>query len=475
MTILWTDKTAAEATQGKAQGGAWEAMRVDIDSRRMRRGDLFIALKGDRFDGHDYVAKAFENGAVAAVVSHVPDGAEGKPLILVPDTQQALENLGRFARARSRAKIVGVTGSVGKTGAKEMLRLALSAHGETYASSGNFNNHIGAPLNLANLAPAMPFAVFEMGMNHAGEIARLTRLVRPHVAAITGVEAVHIEFFDSLEEIALAKAEIFTGLDPNGVAVLNRDNASYPTLVKQARACRVANIITFGEHTKAECRLRDYGSGSGGAIVSADISGKVLDYTLAATGRHWALSSLLTLAAVQALGLDVTKSARALVAFREPEGRGRLVPLAVKGGDAILIDDSYNASPASMRAGFAKTAEVWKAHAGQGRKLAALGDMLELGAQAPSLHASLAPDLEHHGFDGVFTAGSLMRHLYDALPQAMRLGHADTVPALLPILQKELRDGDILLVKGSHGSKMYELAKALAGPASAAKEKKHAV
>lgn len=468
MTILWTNKSAAEATGGKAQGN-WQAGGVSIDSRTVKPGDLFVAIRGENFDGHDYVDAALKNGAAAVVVSE--NVAADVPAVIVSDTMKALEALGIYARARSVASVVGVTGSVGKTSAKEMLRIALSAHGETYATKGNLNNHIGTPLNLANLPTHTPFAIFEMGMNHAGEISALTRMVQPHVAAITNVEAVHMEFFDSLEAIAEAKAEIFEGLVMGGTAVLNHDNALYPQLVTRAKAQGITRIITFGEHAKADCRLLDYGAGESGCAIEASIYGEHYDYTLGAVGRHWAITSLLVLAVMHALELDIETTIDALAEFSELPGRGAIMSVPVQGGEALLIDDSYNASPAAMRAAFSKTAEVWKGSGGQGRKLAALGNMLELGATGPSLHAGLAADLTKHGFDRVFTAGDLMKHLHDALPAKLRAGHVSKASELLSIIQKELRAGDVLLVKGSHGSKMYELAGALQSTG----EKKHAV
>jgi UDP-N-acetylmuramoyl-tripeptide--D-alanyl-D-alanine ligase len=486
MTILWTNQTAANATGGKAQGH-WQASRVEIDSRRIQPGDLFVALKGDNFDGHAYVEDAFKKGAVAAVVAHSsphrgevrrgaqqtssgqasphpnpPPEGEGNFLI-VDDTLKALEMLGVYARKRSKAQVVGVTGSVGKTSAKEMLRLALSAHGLTYATNGNYNNHIGTPLNLANLPPNASYAVFEMGMNHAGEIAHLTKMVQPHIAAITNVEAVHMEFFDSVEAIAAAKAEIFQGMPAGGTAILNRDNPMYPLLAKTAKESG-ASVVTFGEHPQAQARLLDYGAGAGGSMISASIHGQTIRYTLEAIGRQWATTSLLVMAVANALGLDEAKTAHALSSFGELEGRGQVIPIAVDGGEALLVDDSYNASPAAMRAAFAKTAEVWNTGSHQGRKLAALGNMLELGPDAPKLHAGLAELLIRQDFDGVFAAGELAKHLYDALPPQLRAGYAADAAQLLPIVRDALRPGDVLLIKGSHGSKMYELAKALTSP-----------
>lgn len=465
MTILWTNETAANATGGKSFG-EWKASHVEIDSRKIKAGDLFVAIKGDVFDGHDFIADALAKGAVAAVVSKIPAGMEKQPLLVVDDTMKGMEALGAYARKQCKAKIVGVTGSVGKTSTKEMLRMALAAHGKTHATSGNYNNHIGTPLNLANLPADTQFAVFEMGMNHAGEISHLTRMVQPHVAAITTVEAVHIEFFDSIEGIADAKSEIFDVMTGEGFAILNRDNPHYGRVSKRATEKNVKHIITFGAHEKSDCRLIDYRATAEGCSISASIHGKHMQYTLKAVGRHWALTSLLTLAATHALGLDDEKTAAALAQFGELDGRGKVVKIPVAGGDVIVIDDSYNASPAAMRAAFAKTHEVWEGAGRKGRKFAALGNMLELGQDAVSLHTGLLPDIEKAAFDGVFTAGDLMKHLHDGLPTGVRAGHVAAAMQLLPLLEKKLKAGDVLLVKGSHGSKMYELAKALLDKAS---------
>jgi UDP-N-acetylmuramoyl-tripeptide--D-alanyl-D-alanine ligase len=472
MKSLWTDESVSEATGGTAGGGSWAAKRVEIDSRRVREGDLFVAIKGERFDGHEFVADAMAHMASAALVSRKPLMLPAHaPLVTVPDTLKGLEALARYNRARSRARIVGVTGSVGKTSAKEMLRLALSAHGDVFASSGNFNNHIGTPLNLANLPPDTPNAVFEMGMNHAGEIRHLTGFVHPHVAVITNVEAVHLEFFKSVEDIADAKAEIFEGVDPGGTAVLNADNAHFAQLAAAAKK-RGLKVVSCGS-ANADCRIVEYKATPEGSAVRININGKELAYTLAATGRHWAMTSALALAAVQALGLDVSLSARALAAFMEPEGRGRPLVVTVAGTPITLIDDSYNASPAAMQAAFTKTHELWAARGKKGRKIAALGDMLELGKNAYALHEGLKDALVQHGFDEVSTAGKHMHSLHEALPRAMRGEHASAAMELLPVLRKTLREGDILLIKGSHGSKMYELAHALMQ--GSPQEKKHAL
>lgn len=493
MSILWTNESAAKATGGQSHGAAWQAARVEIDSRKIQPGDLFVALVGERVDGHDYVKQAFEKGAVAALVSRIPEGCEHKNLLVVKDTLEALVVLGKDARSRTGATIIGVTGSVGKTSTKEMLRLMLSAFGETYATGGNYNNHIGTPLTLANLPMSAKFAVMEMGMNHAGEISYLTRMVRPHLAIISNVEAVHLEFFKDVQGIADAKAEIFDGLvssSPNrvevgrgaspgntedavhgsphpatrssvappptgeGVAVLNLDNPYGEYLVKKAAPHRV---LTFGEKAAADARLLAYAPSEEGAEITGEIAGQTLSFVLGATGKHFALTAMSALAVAHALSLKLPKAASTLRDYQEASGRGKVVAI----GDAWLIDDAYNASPASMRAAIAKTDEIWKQKGSKGRKLAALGEMRELGATGPELHAGLAESLQAHGFDLVFTACPLMQHLQQALPERMRGAHADSAKDLLPAVKSALKPGDVLLVKGSHGSLIYELAASL--------------
>jgi UDP-N-acetylmuramoyl-tripeptide--D-alanyl-D-alanine ligase len=465
MKSLWNQDTAATATGGTSQG-MWHANRVEIDSRKVQLGDLFIAIKGERVDGHLYVADAFARGAVAAIVSQVPEGLpRSASLLVVKDTMEALRGLATASRARSKARIVGVTGSVGKTSTKEMLRIALAAHGKTYATAGNYNNHIGTPLNLANLPVEAAFGVFEMGMNHAGEIRHLVEMVRPHVSVITNIEAVHLEFFKNLQAIADAKAEIFEQPVEGAVAVLNADNPMCGYLRKKAQANGILQCVTFGENAQADVKLLSYEGTQRGANITADVGGETISFILAATGKHWAITSLTALAVAQALKLPLPKTAQALVGFSEVEGRGKVLPLMLSGGGkAWLIDDSYNASPASMKAAIAKTDELWKLQGKKGRKIAALGEMRELGDTAPQLHATLAESLVVHDFHLLFTACELMRHLHKAVPDAMRGQHVATAQALLPLLQKTLSPDDVLLIKGSHGSLMYELAALLLAP-----------
>ena len=448
---LWTSAAAARATGGQ-NNRSWSASGVAIDSRQIERGDLFVALVGERFDGHDFVADAFARGAAAAVVSRQPANVAGdRPLLAVPDTMAALTALGAAARARTNAKIVAITGSVGKTGTKEALRLALAAQGSTTATAGNLNNQIGVPLSLARMPEDAAFGVFELGMNRPGEIAVLSRLVRPHVAIITTIESVHTEFFDSVADIADAKAEIFSGMS-DGTAILNRDNPYFPWLADAAQRAGVSHIIGFGAHPEATARLIDCEIHSSYSRVTAVIEGRTVTYRINAPGRHWVMNGLAVLAAVNAVGADVAVAAAELAKLVPLKGRGQRHRVSIPGGSFDLMDETYNASPASMRAAIAVLAAAQPGF--EGRRIAVLGDMLELGKDAPRLHAALANDLINAGVDLVFTAGPNMKHLHDALPADMRGGHAPSAAELIPLMTDQVRPGDVVTIKGSYGSKM---------------------
>jgi UDP-N-acetylmuramoyl-tripeptide--D-alanyl-D-alanine ligase len=459
MTPLWTASEAAVATGGRNTRD-WSATGVSIDSRTIAAGDLFVALAGPNFDGHDFVKDALAKGAAVAMVARVPAGvAEAAPLLVVSDTMAALEALGRAARHRTSAQIVGVTGSVGKTGTKEALRRAFERQGATFASVGSLNNQWGVPLSLARMPRETAFGVFEMGMNHAGEIDALSRLVEPHVAVITTVEPVHLGHFPSVEAIAAAKAEIFAGMAPSGAAVLNRDNPFFERLAAAARARGIIRILGFGTHPDAPVKLIDSHLYATASAVTASVMGEIVDYCIAIPGQHWVMNSLAVLGAVKAAGADVGAAAGAMSSLRPLDGRGRRHTIAVGGGTAELIDESYNASPASMRAAFGVLGAMTPPKGG--RRVAALGDMLELGEEAARLHAELAQPLIDAEVTLVFTAGPMMRHLYDALPKRMRGGHAATAAALAQTVSRRLRPGDIVSIKGSHGSRMGEVVKRL--------------
>jgi UDP-N-acetylmuramoyl-tripeptide--D-alanyl-D-alanine ligase len=467
---LWTGTGVAQATAGRL-GAPFNASGVSIDSRNVSPGDLFVALKGPNFDGHDYVARALAAGAAGALVSTVPAGVPADaPLVVVADTFKALYDLAAAARARSSAKIVAVTGSVGKTGTKEMLLAVLRAQAPTHGTEGNLNNHLGLPLTLARMPADSVYAVLEMGMNHAGEIEPLSRLARPHVAVITTIEAVHIENFRDIHGIADAKAEIFAGIEPGGAAVLNRDNPHFAQLAARATARGINTVVPFGSHAEAQSRLVSVAVHPACTCVAAEVMGQAMTYKIGMPGRHWAYNSLAVLAAIRLLGADLGLAGMALAAMTPPAGRGRRHTVERDAGSFGLIDDSYNASPASMRAAFATLGTATTGH--RGRRIAALGDMLELGAEAPALHAGLAQDIVKAGIDKVYCAGPLMRALYDALPENLRGQHVAAAADLLAPLNAALRPGDVLLVKGSHGSRMYALAEALLQgdtPRSAAK------
>ncbi|MBT3532305.1 MAG: UDP-N-acetylmuramoylalanyl-D-glutamyl-2,6-diaminopimelate--D-alanyl-D-alanine ligase, partial [Rhodospirillaceae bacterium] len=450
---------AAAATNGRASSD-WQAAGVSIDSRTTQPGDLFVAIQGPNFDGHRFVADALARGAVAAMVSERPDNlAADTPLLRVADTLTGLEALGRAARDRCNARIAAVTGSVGKTGTKEALALALARGALTHASQGNLNNHWGAPLSLARMPAASTYGVFELGMNHAGEIAPLSRMVRPHVAIITNVEPVHLEFFSSLSQIADAKAEIFAGLEPGGVAILNRDNAHFAHLEAAAKTAGVGRVISFGAHDRADARLIGLAQHPTCNCISADIDGQAVTYKVGAPGRHWAINSLAVLAAVRALDADLGLAALAMAEVSAPKGRGERHRIELADGSLLIIDESYNASPVAMAAAIETLGAVEVETLG--RRIAVLGDMLEMGPTAPELHAKLAPALKAAGVDQVLACGPHMAGLYDALPKHMRGGYEATSALLLPRVVSAVQAGDTVLVKGSLGLDMAPIVQAL--------------
>ncbi len=469
--VLWSSAEAERATGGRATR-PWAATGVSIDSRTLRPGDLFVALQGPNFDGHDFVAEALTKGAAAAVIARMPaEMTVQAPALIVADTLQALRGLAAAARARSRAIVIGVTGSVGKTGVKEALRTVLTAQGSTHASEGSLNNHWGLPLSLARLAADTAYAVFEMGMNHAGEIEPLSRLARPHVAIITTIAPAHIENLGSLEAIADAKAEIFAGMAKPGTAVLNGDNAQFARLAAAAASAGVDRVIAFGDAANAEARLLAARVDGDGADVEADVCGIRVAYRLNLPGSHWLLNSLAVLAAVHAAGADVPAAAGAFADVRSAKGRGERLRVPIAGGSFVILDDSYNANPASMAAAF----EVlgYQQPGAGGRRIVVLGDMLELGEQAEAMHASLAKPITEQGIDHVFACGASMAALMKALPHALRAGYAATSAALAPQVAAFVRAGDVITVKGSAGSRMRVVVDALAAMALRAETAAH--
>jgi len=461
MTALWTAEAVAAAAAAQVSG-EWVASGVSIDTRTLAPGDLFVALEGPNRDGHAFVADALQRGGAAAVVARLPEGVDDPALLAkVADTQAALEGLGRAGRRRSRARIIGITGSVGKTGTKEALRHVLSRQAPTHASAASHNNHWGVPLSLARLPEAASYGVFEMGMNHAGEIRALAAQVRPHVALITTVGPAHLENFGSVAEIADAKSEIFSGLEPDGVAIVNRDSEHFDRMRAQAARSRAGRIVTFGRHPAADWRLAGLRAEAEHSEVEVLHGRRRLVYRLGVPGEHVVMNSLAVLAATEAVGADVGAAAAVLADLRAPAGRGERRRIALPDGSATLLDESYNANPASMRAALAVLGQT------AGRRIAVLGDMLELGPSSGDLHADLASPVEAAGVDLVFTCGPQMQHLHDALPAGRRGCHAADSAALALALLEALRPGDAVLVKGSLGSRMARVVTALleAGPA----------
>ena len=459
---LWKVEAMAAAMGAECRGEMPPAVSgISIDTRTLQPGEAFFAIQGENRDGHAFVPAALERGAGAAVVAQaaahlMPAGA---PLMVVPDVLDALVALGRGARARSSARIAAITGSVGKTGTKEALRLALSVEGATHSSAASYNNHWGVPLSLSRMPDGARFGVFEIGMNHAGEITPLTKLVRPHVVIVTTIEPVHLEYFGSLEAIADAKAEIFLGVEPGGAAVLNRDNAQFAQLRRAAEAAGITRIVTFGEHAEADARLVKAALHPDCSTVEASILGTPIAYKLGAPGRHIVLNSLAVLAAAELLGADLALAALALARLEPPAGRGARISLTLPVGEALLIDESYNANPASMRAALALLGNAPRGP--RGRRIAVLGDMLELGPEGQALHRALAGPIADHDIDLVFCSGPLMHSLWKALPSERRGAYAETSAGLESALVAAVREGDALMVKGSLGSRMGPLVKAL--------------
>jgi UDP-N-acetylmuramoyl-tripeptide--D-alanyl-D-alanine ligase len=459
---LWTVQAMAAAMDAQARGPLTGAVQgVSIDSRTLVGGEAFFAIRGDKHDGHDFVHAALEAGAALAVIAgeRATDFSQDLPLLLVGEVLDGMRALARQARARTSARIVAVTGSVGKTGTKEALRLALAAQGATHASLASYNNHWGVPLSLCRCPAAARFAIFEIGMNHAGEIEPLTRLVRPHVAIITAIAPVHLEFFASIEAIADAKSEIFAGLEPGGTAVLNGDSPQFGRLEQNAIRAGVGRVVRFGEQPSADARLLEWRSHGEGSQVRARIFGRELGYVLGAPGRHVALNSLAVLAAATCVGADIDAAADALSDLRSMRGRGGSLTVAVEDGTIMVVDESYNANPASMRAALALLGE--RKPSPRGRRIAVLGDMLELGTNGPELHRELANEIVTDGVDVVFCCGPLMRALWEALPASRRGSYAPSASELAPHVLAAARGGDIVMIKGSLGSCMGTIVKAL--------------
>ena len=456
MTALWTSAEIASACNGAAQV-AFEANGVTFDSREVQPGDLFIALKGEATDGHLFLGPALGAGAAGVLVSEPVEA----PSVRVADTNRALNDLGRASRARTRARIIGVTGSVGKTSTKEALFAALdrAAPGHAHRSVKSYNNHTGVPLSLARMPRDARYGIFEMGMNHAGELAALTALVRPQIALVTTIASAHREFFASEEEIADAKAEIFTGLEPGGTAIIPFDSPHRERLIAAARP-HAARILTFGLGDGADVHANYVVRGpQGGTMATVSLPDAQLSFTVGQPGEHWVSNALAVLAAVAAVGGDLAAAGLALADLGGLKGRGERRRVPVDGGEALLIDESYNANPASMAA----TLKVLGDEQVTGRRIAVLGAMRELGRETADFHAALAGPVAAAKVDYAILVGEEMEALAKALGPATKLAHVPDTAAAIDLARGAIGPGDAVLVKGSNSIGLAALVEALAG------------
>jgi UDP-N-acetylmuramoyl-tripeptide--D-alanyl-D-alanine ligase len=457
---LWLrDEVAAALAQG-ASGGDWVATGVSIDSRTLQSGDLFVALRGDTHDGHDYIAQAIAKGA-GAIIAEQPVKDAACPILLVPDTLAALTALGRYRRRQTQAKIVALTGSVGKTTTKEFLQQLCQRFGPTAYSQSSYNNCWGVPLSLARMPRDAAFGIFEIGTNHPGEIAPLAQLANPHVALITLIGEAHIGFLGSLQAIAEEKGELLGGLVPEGGAILNRDDAFFDFLNVRAQKANAAAVVSYGQNEKADVRLIELDSDPVLRQMTMTFEASKVTYkcSLPFLGQHRAMNALGAFAAAVSLGLDPEKVCGGLSELSLIPGRGQVYTLQLGSGTFTLIDDAYNANPTSMQAAFAVCAAIPPLL--RGRRIAVLGEMGELGEYAVESHAALAPLAEKSGIDIAFACGSMMTHFHEKLPVSRQGGHRPTIEELIPLVEDHIKPGDVLLVKGSKSSKVSLLVEKL--------------
>ncbi|RWD24757.1 MAG: UDP-N-acetylmuramoylalanyl-D-glutamyl-2,6-diaminopimelate--D-alanyl-D-alanine ligase [Mesorhizobium sp.] len=470
--MLWTSEALVDAMGGRPIGVMPQGISgISIDSRSLQPGDAFFAIKGETMDGHDFATAAVKAGAGVLVVAEGKLPSLGRltaPMIVVQDVLVALERLGVAARARSGARIIAVTGSAGKTTTKEALRHVLSAVGTVHASAQSFNNHWGVPLTLARMPESCDYAVFEIGMNHPGEVRPLVKMVRPHVAIVTLIAAAHLGFFRNLDEIAQAKAEIFEGLEPDGAALLNRDDSRWKLLDKMAKAAGVEHVYSFGENARSTFRLVKCELDADHSVIAAKIDGREVLARVGAPGRHMVQNVLAVLGAAQLVGADLGKVASALADLSAERGRGKRHILRHPKGPITLIDESYNANPASMAAAMALLNAT--PVSGEGRRIAVLGDMLELGSHSAKLHAALAELIIGTGTQTVFLGGPEMRALAEILPSDVNTEYRAGAEELKPLLLSAVRPGDVVMVKSSKGIGFSKLVEALLSkfPAQAA-------
>ena len=462
--MLWEGAEVLKVVSGKGGCVDWSANGVSIDSRRIADGDLFVAIKGNNFDGNKFAVEALNSGAIAALTQEgVGSPEHNARVLIVEDTMEALRALGREARNRSNAKVVVVTGSVGKTGTKNLLAAGMKENGLTIATDGNLNNQIGLPLSLARMPRETEFGVFEIGMNSPGEISPLSLLARPNIAIITSVEAVHIGFFSNLDGIANAKAEVFDGLVSGGTAIINRDNAYFEMLSRKARSKGAGQVIGFGQSSHCDVKLENYCDMKSHSMVEVCLGGIPLKYRLQLLGYHWAINSLSVLAAADVLGVDVKLVADSLYQVKPMSGRGRRFYVPMDGSKFLVIDESYNASPPAVMAALSALKAISPEH--DGKKIAILGDMLELGSFSGELHANLFECVKNSRLDMLLLVGTHMRSLCELLVEERVF--VEWYPNSKDLAEEVISfisPGDVVMVKGSLGTKLQLVVDALAEP-----------
>lgn len=452
---LWTSDEILSATGGQMVGPEFQVTGVSIDSRTVAAGDLFIAIAGPNHDGHDFAIAAAEKGAMLLLHRQVDDLPKGASAIIVDDTFDALYDLAHAARARTDAEIVAITGSVGKTGTKEALATILRRHGKTHCPVGSFNNHWGVPLTLVRMPRDTQFGVFELGMNNPGEIAPLSKLVKPRLVIITTIAGVHMENFDHIDDVAHAKAEIFQGLIPGGLAVLPFDSPFFGMLTDHALSWGASNVVSFGDGEKAVVRADKVALHPECSCVRATVMGQDLTFKVGMAGLHWVANSLAVIAATQLLTGDVAQAGLALAGMMPPKGRGAHHDLQIGNGNFHLIDESYNASPPSMKAALSTLGA--QTPAGKGRRIAVLGDMLELGAVSKSAHKALLAEIEAANVHRLYLVGSEMKRLAKKAGSPLLVAHSKKYEDIIPMLEDDLSDGDIVMIKGSNGIGLSKL------------------
>ena len=459
--FLWNNQTLSKACPNAKLIGSCSGNRICIDSREIQVGDIFVAFKGQNADGHNYVENALAKGANCAIVEYKPKNIEiNDHLMIVPNAKEALKNLAIFNRNRSKAKIIGITGSVGKTSTKEALYIACSAARKSYCTIKNFNNDLGLPISLASMPMDTKYGVFEIGMNHKGEIAELTKILKPHLALITKIAKVHIENFKSVEEIALAKGEIFLGMEEAGMAILNGDDKYSSILTKLALTQGISDICYFGEKITNGSYILKYEIGKNENKITAKILEEEIIYKIKAKGKHQALNTIAVLTATNKLGINLKTAAKSLINFSTIKGRGKLLELTISRKNITLIDDSYNANPTSIEAALKTINEINNKNNPQ-RTIAVLGDIVELGKDTKTIHMELKKPFEASGVNKLITVGPLMEGLFNSVKQNRKLVHFSDYNKAKESILSFIKDGDCLLFKGSHNTKIYEIVKYL--------------